>query len=239
MSAPAIDPNGEVRLTGVRVLVVDDEPDARRLLHALLDQKGATVREAGSAEEALSVLAGEPFDLLIADIGMPEMDGYELIQRVKSSLPALPAIDRKVITMRAGVNGTPLTRPQVGARLGLSRQAVLNTERRALNRLQYADASTGCGGTLVGPFDVAGIGNLTPQLFFAGAVPVNGSTASLTAGAPTGDFTQTRGILPRATSPLFELGTGGGSGPAWVIILFTVLFSVAIAALTRELRSSF
>ncbi len=63
--------------------------------------------------------------------------------------------------------------------------------------------------------------------------------ASLTAGTPTGDFTQTRGILPRATEPLFDLGGGGGSGPAWAIILFTVLFSVSIAALTRELRSSF
>ena len=162
-----------------------------------------------------------------------------VLAHLEGCLPALPAIDRQVITMRAGVNGTPLTRPQVGARLGLSRQAVRNTERRALNRLQYANANTGCGGTLVGPFDVAGIGNLTPQLLFAGAVPVSGSMASLTAGTPTGDLTQTRGILPRATDSLFDLGGGGGSGPAWAIILFTVLFSVSIAALTRELRNSF
>jgi hypothetical protein len=162
-----------------------------------------------------------------------------VLSHLEGCLPALPAIDRQVITMRAGVNGTPLTRPQVGARLGLSRQAVLNSERRALNRLQYANANTGCGGTLVGPFDVAGIGNLTPQLLFAGAVPVSGSSAVLAAGAPTGDFTQTRGIVPRISSPLFDIDGGGGSGPAWAIILFTVLFSVSIAALTRELRSSF
>ncbi len=73
-----------------------------------------------------------------------------VLAHLEGCLPALPAIDRQVITMRAGVNGTPLTRPQVGARLGLSRQAVRNTERRALNRLQYANANTGCGGTLVG-----------------------------------------------------------------------------------------
>ena len=162
-----------------------------------------------------------------------------VLSHLEGCLPALPAIDRQVITMRAGVNGAPLTRPQVGARLGLSRQAVRNTERRALNRLQYANANTGCGGTLVGPFDVAGIGNLTPQLLFAGAVPVSGSTAALTAGAPSGDFTQTRGIVPRIASPLFDLDGEGGGGPAWAIILFTVLFSVSIAALTRELRSSF
>ena len=49
-----------------------------------------------------------------------------------------------------------------------------------------------------------------------------------------------RGFVSRAgASPLFDLGGGGDGGPAWAIILFTVLFSVSIAALTRELRSSF
>lgn len=162
-----------------------------------------------------------------------------VLSHLEGCLPALPAIDRQVISMRAGVGGAPLTRPQVGQRLGLSRQAVRNTERRALNRLQYAAANTNCAGTVVGPFDVAGIGNLTPQLLFAGAVPVNVSSGTLTAEMPSGGFEQTRGILPRAASPLFDLGGGGGSGPAWAIILFTVLFSVSIAALTRELRSSF
>ena len=162
-----------------------------------------------------------------------------VLSHLEGCLPALPAIDRQVISMRAGVGGAPLTRPQVGQRLGLSRQAVRNTERRALNRLQYAAANTNCAGTVVGPFDVAGIGNLTPQLLFAGAVPVNVSSGTLTADMPSGGFEQTRGILPRAASPLFDLGGGGGSGPAWAIILFTVLFSVSIAALTRELRSSF
>ena len=56
---------------------------------------------------------------------------------------------------------------------------------------------------------------------------------------PAGDFAQARGIVSRAASPLFDLGGGGDGGPAWAIILFTVLFSVSIAALTRELRSSF
>ena len=156
-----------------------------------------------------------------------------VLDHLEGCLPALPAIDRQVISMRAGVNGPPLTRPQIGARLGLTRQGVRSTERRALNRLQYAAANTSCAGALVGPFDVAGIGNLTPQLIFAGAVPVNGSSGSLAQ-----DFTAVRGTVPRSSEPLFALQGGGAGGPAWAIILFTVLFSVSIAALTRELRSS-
>ena len=50
---------------------------------------------------------------------------------------------------------------------------------------------------------------------------------------------RSRGLEARSASPLFDIGGGGDSGPAWAIILFTVLLSVAIAALTRELRSSF
>ena len=156
-----------------------------------------------------------------------------VLDHLEGCLPALPAIERQVISMRAGVNGAPLTRPQIGARLGLTRQGVRSTERRALNRLQYAAANTSCAGTLVGPFDVAGIGNLTPQLIFAGAVPVNGSSGTLAQ-----DFTAVRGTVPRSSEPLFALQGGGAGGPAWAIILFTVLFSVSIAALTRELRSS-
>jgi hypothetical protein len=159
-----------------------------------------------------------------------------VLEHLEGCLPALPAVDRQVISMRAGLNGAPLTRPQVGARLGLSRQAVRQSEHRALNRLQYAAANTGCAANVVGPFDAAGVGNLLPQLVIAGPVPVNMAAGN----DPAGDFAQaTRGFVSRAAaSPLFDLRGGGDGGPAWVIILFTVLFSVALAALTRELRSS-
>jgi PAS domain S-box-containing protein len=75
------------RLDGVRVLVVDDEPDTREMLKAGLGQCGAVVTAARSAAEAIEELLTSPPDLMISDIGMPDMDGYELIRKVRS-LPA-------------------------------------------------------------------------------------------------------------------------------------------------------
>jgi PAS domain S-box-containing protein len=71
------------RLDGVRVLVVDDEPDTRELLKAGLGQYGADVSAVASASEALEAMAVATPDLLISDIGMPGVDGYELIRQVR------------------------------------------------------------------------------------------------------------------------------------------------------------
>ncbi|HEY9282137.1 MAG TPA: response regulator, partial [Pyrinomonadaceae bacterium] len=84
--APA--PDGvSTRLDGLRVLVVDDEPDTRELLRFGLSRCGARVSAASTAGEALKAIAEEPPEVLISDIGMPGADGYELIRRVRS-LPA-------------------------------------------------------------------------------------------------------------------------------------------------------
>jgi signal transduction histidine kinase/ActR/RegA family two-component response regulator len=72
------------RLDAVRVLVVDDEADARELFAHVLDTAGARVRTVSSAAEALTLLAAEPFDVLLSDIEMATMDGYELIRRVRA-----------------------------------------------------------------------------------------------------------------------------------------------------------
>jgi CheY-like chemotaxis protein len=72
------------RLDRIKVLVVDDEPDTRELLKAGLAQCGAEVIAASSAAEALEAMRTAKPDLLISDIGMPEMDGYELIRRVRA-----------------------------------------------------------------------------------------------------------------------------------------------------------
>jgi CheY-like chemotaxis protein len=74
-------------LAGVSVLVVDDEPDARELLTEVLQDYGAESAAAGSAEEALGLLASFRPNVLVSDIGLPGEDGYALIERIR----ALPA----------------------------------------------------------------------------------------------------------------------------------------------------
>jgi PAS domain S-box-containing protein len=77
-------PMPEVSLTGIQVLVVDDEIDARDLVKKLLETAGATVSTAGSASEAMELIrAGRP-DVLVCDIGMQEEDGYSLIRRLRA-----------------------------------------------------------------------------------------------------------------------------------------------------------
>jgi PAS domain S-box-containing protein len=79
-------------LRGRRVLVVDDEPDTRQLLASLFQEQGSEVAQVESASEALARLHGEAFHMLIADIGMPQMDGCALIRQVRLFAPVLPAI---------------------------------------------------------------------------------------------------------------------------------------------------
>ena len=74
-------------LDGTRVLVVDDEPDARDALVSLLERYGANVRPAASVAEAMAALEADLPDVLVSDLGMPGEDGYELIRRVRL-LPA-------------------------------------------------------------------------------------------------------------------------------------------------------
>ena len=70
-------------LSGLHVLVVDDETDTRELVAALLTTCGAEVVSVGSATEALDQMEGQRFALLISDIGMPKMNGYDLISRIR------------------------------------------------------------------------------------------------------------------------------------------------------------
>jgi PAS domain S-box-containing protein len=70
-------------LEGVKVLVVDDEPDARALIERLLRECAATVTTAGSASEAMERVFRDKPDVLLSDIGMPKEDGYSLIRRIR------------------------------------------------------------------------------------------------------------------------------------------------------------
>jgi signal transduction histidine kinase len=71
-------------LTGVRVLIVDDEPDVRELMTVALERSGATVTSVESAGEGLMVLGAAEVDVLLADLAMPGQDGYALIQQVRA-----------------------------------------------------------------------------------------------------------------------------------------------------------
>ncbi|WP_431103808.1 response regulator [Roseateles noduli] len=73
-----------VPLTGLRVLVVEDDVDAGAMLKLILEDREARVTAVHSADEALLALAGNAFDLLISDIGLPGRDGYELIRDIRA-----------------------------------------------------------------------------------------------------------------------------------------------------------
>ena len=73
------------RLDGLKVLVVDDEPDARDLISVILGEQGAECTVVSSAGEALEALRRGRPDVIVSDIGMPEQDGYALIKKVRAS----------------------------------------------------------------------------------------------------------------------------------------------------------
>ena len=71
-------------LSGLSVLVVDDDPDARALVEQLLDESRAEVLLAASARRALDICSRQRIDILISDLAMPEMDGIEMVKRLSS-----------------------------------------------------------------------------------------------------------------------------------------------------------
>ena len=80
-NAPIVVP----RLEGIRILAVDDDRDALALLREILEATGATVLTADSGEEALGLIARTRPNVLLTDLGMPQMNGFELIDRVRRS----------------------------------------------------------------------------------------------------------------------------------------------------------
>lgn len=99
--SPHRPPTSQTQLTGVHVFVVDDDADMRELASFILTQAGAHVTTAASATQTLLLLSQAAIDrslpdLLLCDIGMPEMDGYSLIQQIRTWSPdqggAIPAI---------------------------------------------------------------------------------------------------------------------------------------------------
>src|SRR5690349_6423213 len=127
-------------LNGMRVLVVDDEPDTRELVAALLTRCGAEVISVGSAIEALDQMERQRFDLLISDIGMPDMNGYGLISRIRQlgeehggrtpavALTAYAGIDDRKRALAAGYE-MHIPKPFIAAELISA--AIFLTERHS------------------------------------------------------------------------------------------------------------
>ncbi len=86
INTDGIESLGDYDLTTNRVLIVDDEHDAREMISQILNFTGAIIQTASSAEEALKLLANQPFDLVISDLSMPGADGFELLHRMRNQL---------------------------------------------------------------------------------------------------------------------------------------------------------
>ena len=71
-------------LSGIRVLVVEDDGDSRQVLALMLERQGAVVDQAASVAEAIGNLSSNEPDVLVSDIGMPDEDGYSLIRRLRA-----------------------------------------------------------------------------------------------------------------------------------------------------------
>ena len=97
-----------VELAAIRLLVVEDEADTLEFLRRLLTTHGATVLTAANAGEALSLIRDEKPDLLISDIGLPEVDGYDLIQRIRREIS--PGRDIPAIALTAYARSEDRTR---------------------------------------------------------------------------------------------------------------------------------
>ena len=99
-------PSGDIFITtslaGLRVLVLDDEEDARDVVTRLLEEAGAAVTAAGSASDAQKLLEdGLVPDVVVSDVGMPERDGYDFIQAVRRMPPPLRTVPAAALTALA------------------------------------------------------------------------------------------------------------------------------------------
>ncbi len=121
----------EGALADKRLLIVDDENDSRDLLRVVLEEAGATVTDAASADQALARAAEQTFDLVISDIGMPGRDGYSFMRelRTKQNLPAIALtayarVEDARLAMQAGFQ-EHVTKPVDAGRLVETIRALL------------------------------------------------------------------------------------------------------------------
>lgn len=102
VAVPPLDASVPGRLTGVHVLVVDDEADSRGVITFLLERAGASVRAATGVADALEMIDARLPDVLVSDIGMPHEDGYDLVRAMRQRGGSVAAIPAVAVTAYAG-----------------------------------------------------------------------------------------------------------------------------------------
>jgi signal transduction histidine kinase/ActR/RegA family two-component response regulator len=100
-ATPAVEVPADVRLDGVRVLVVDDEKDTRDLIGRALKDRGASITVAENSYDAIEILERDEIDVLLADIAMPGEDGYSLIRQIRAAESRMSSIPAAAVTAHA------------------------------------------------------------------------------------------------------------------------------------------
>ena len=137
-------------MQGARILVVDDDPDVRGLVRELLERAGAVVREATDGREALRLLFDARPDVVVLDVTMPGLDGWQTLERIRdlTEVPVLMLTARdtemeKVRGLRGGADDyvtKPFGRQELLARVGaLLRRAGAAGAARDSGRESYVD----------------------------------------------------------------------------------------------------
>lgn len=123
-----------------RVLVVDDETPIRRVARRFLEEGGYRVSEAASGQEAILVLAdGQPVDLLLADLHMPDLRGDEMVRRIRNSRP-----DLKVLYLTGRIDTLMDTRPLFESEAFLEKPFNAAGLREAVSLLLYETLQRPC-----------------------------------------------------------------------------------------------
>ena len=142
--APVVAPgvsSARYSLEGLKLLVVDDERDARELIRFVLEEHGAMVRSASSVAEALNAIRAMRPDVLVSDIGMPHHDGYELMRRIRA-LDPLAAKNMVAIALTAYVREEDRAEAlRAGYQMYLVKPVRPDELVEVIARLTYIDAS--------------------------------------------------------------------------------------------------
>jgi CheY-like chemotaxis protein len=123
MSAPAFPQR--------RILVVDDEPFVCDAVKMMLNFDGHTVETASSAKEALAMLEGDKFDLVITDFAMPDMKGDALAAAIKTRAPKMPVVMITAYAEMLQASGNPMT----GVDFMISKPFLLENLREAIAKV--------------------------------------------------------------------------------------------------------